>query len=116
MILFRGRAFVGQFFKLAQCSLLETGPRVSTVKLMHTIQFYNNGQSRSQSSYGKIIINPVAGSAFKMPTQPQHPAWRDFKVRRFSSSTLASAEIEARVLNVCKAFDKASEVLDCLLV
>ena len=46
MFLSRGRAFVGQFFKLAQCSLLETGPRVSAVKLMHTIQFYNNGQSQ----------------------------------------------------------------------
>ena len=44
MFLSRGRAFVGQFFKIAQSSLLETGPRVSAVKLMHTIQFYNNGQ------------------------------------------------------------------------
>ena len=54
MILFRGRAFVGQFFKLAQCSLLETGPRVSTVKLMHTIQFYNNGQFGN--SYWIMIV------------------------------------------------------------
>ena len=47
MFLTRGRAFVGQFFRIAQSSLLETGPRVSAVKLMHTIQFYNNGQSQS---------------------------------------------------------------------
>ena len=118
MILFRGRAFVGQFFKLAQCSMLETGPRVSTVKLMHTIQFYNNGQFpvRSLSYPRNIFIRLLlSGSAFKMPAQPQHPAWRDFKVRRFSSS-LATAEIEARVLNVCKAFDKVSQLLCCLLV
>ena len=44
MFLSRGRAFVGHFFKIAQSSLIETGPRVSAVKLMHTIQFYNNGQ------------------------------------------------------------------------
>merc|ERR1711953_441875 len=37
-----------------------------------------------------------------------HPAWRDFKVRRFSSTTLATAQIEGRVLAVCKAFDKIS--------
>ena len=50
-----------------------------------------------------------------MQTPPQHPAWRDFKVRRFSATTLATAEIEARVLNVCKAFDKVSVLLDCIL-
>lgn len=86
MFLSRGRAFVGKFFKIAQSSLIETGPRVSAVKLMHTIQFYNNGPAMRPAS--------------------QHPAWRDFKVRQFASTTLATAEIEARVINVCKAFDK----------
>lgn len=41
-----------------------------------------------------------------MPSQ--HPAWRDFKVKSFATVSLDTAEIEARVLNVCKAFDKAS--------
>ena len=119
MFLSRGRAFVGQFLKIAQFSLVETGPRVSAVKLMHTIQFYNNGQFpvRSLSYPWTIFIRLLpSGSAFKMQGQPQHPAWRDFKVRRFSSTTLATAEIEARVLNVCKAFDKVSLLLVCLLV
>ena len=35
----------------------------------------------------------------------QHPAWRDFTVKRFASG-LSQSDIEARVLNVCKAFDK----------
>ena len=52
-----------------------------------------------------IIMPIIPGPAFRLPTQ--HPAWRDFKVRRFASS-LATAEIESRVLNVCKAFDKVS--------
>ena len=34
----------------------------------------------------------------------QHPAWRDFTVRNFAS--LSQGDIESRVLNVCKAFDK----------
>ena len=34
----------------------------------------------------------------------QHPAWRDFSVRNFA--TLSPGDIESRVLNVCKAFDK----------
>ena len=34
----------------------------------------------------------------------QHPAWRDFTVRNFAS--LSQGDIETRVLNVCKAFDK----------
>ena len=116
MFLSRGRSFVGQFFRIAQSSLVETGPRVSAVKLMHTIQFYNNGQSHSGLyQETKFLDSRQSGSAFKMQTQPQHPAWRDFKVRRFST-TLATAEIEARVLNVCKAFDKVSQLLCCLLV
>ena len=36
---------------------------------------------------------------------PQHPAWRDFPVKRFASG-FSKEEIETRVLNVCKAFDK----------
>merc|ERR1719342_1117506 len=51
---------------------------------MHTINYYNKGQSI------KIA---------------QHPAWRDFTVKRFASG-LSQSDIEARVLNVCKAFDK----------
>merc|ERR1712241_969140 len=62
--------------------------------------------SLSKSYSQAIFLHRTSGSAFKMPTQPQHPAWRDFKVRRFSATSLATAEIEARVLNVCKAFDK----------
>ena len=42
------------------------------------------------------------GVNIKMPVQ--HPAWRDFTVRNFAS--LSQGDIETRVLNVCKAFDK----------
>lgn len=42
------------------------------------------------------------GANIKMPVQ--HPAWRDFTVRNFAS--LSQGDIESRVLNVCKAFDK----------
>ena len=49
---------------------------------------------------------PDTGRVFRMPSQ--HPAWRDFKVKSFATVSLDTAEIEARVLNVCKAFDKAS--------
>ena len=45
-----------------------------------------------------------------MPTQ--HPAWRDYKVRSFATASLDTAEIEARVLNVCKAFDKVGKSED----
>jgi acyl carrier protein len=84
MFLLRSRMFVGTFFRVAGTSLAETGPRVSAVKLMHTIQMFNNG------------VN------MKMPVQ--HPAWRDFTVRNFAS--MSQGDIETRVLKVCKEFDK----------
>ena len=34
----------------------------------------------------------------------QHPAWRDLTMRNYAS--LSQGDIEARVLNVVKAFDK----------
>ena len=51
--------------------------------------------------YKQTII--FLGLNFKYATQ--HPAWRDFPVRRFAS-TLSQGDIESRVMNVCKAFDK----------
>ena len=38
--------FVGKFVRLAQTSILETAPRVSAVKMMHTINYYNNGKGK----------------------------------------------------------------------
>ena len=43
MFLLRSRVFVGQFFRVAQSSLIETGPKVCAVKLMHTVNYYNQG-------------------------------------------------------------------------
>jgi len=85
MFLLRSRVFVGQFFRVAQSSLIETGPKVCAVKLMHTVNYYNQG--------------------LNLKLAPQHPAWRDFPVKRFASG-FSKEEIESRVLNVCKAFDK----------
>ena len=45
MFLLRGRVFVGKFFRVAQSSLLETAPKVAAVKLMHTINYYNKGET-----------------------------------------------------------------------
>eukprot|EP00092_Neocalanus_flemingeri_P024597 GFUD01026676.1.p1 GENE.GFUD01026676.1~~GFUD01026676.1.p1 ORF type:complete len:147 (+),score=32.52 GFUD01026676.1:48-488(+) len=86
MFLLRGRTVVSRLFSFAQATLMETGPKVSAVKLMHTMQFYN-------------------GSCLKVV--PQHPAWRDLPITRFAS-TLTQDQIESRVLAVCKAFDKIS--------
>ena len=44
MFLLRSRMFVGRLFRVTGSSLAETGPRVSAVKLMHTIQMFNNGE------------------------------------------------------------------------
>ena len=44
MFLLRSRVFVGRLFRVTGSSLAETGPRVSAVKLMHTIQMFNNGE------------------------------------------------------------------------
>ena len=38
---------VGRLFRVTSSSLAETGPRVSAVKLMHTIQMFNNGENVS---------------------------------------------------------------------
>ena len=95
--------FVGTFFRVAGTSLAETGPRVSAVKLMHTIQMFNNGK------FILLIIDKIMfiqltieGVNMKMPVQ--HPAWRDFTVRNFAS--MSQGDIETRVLKVCKEFDK----------
>jgi len=86
MFLLRGRTVANRLFSFAQATLMETGPKVSAVKLMHTMHFYN-------VSCLKVV--------------PQHPAWRDLPTTRFSS-TLTQDQIESRVLAVCKAFDKIS--------
>ena len=66
MFLTRGRAFVGKFFRIAQSSLLETGPRVSAVKLMHTIQFYNNGEVMDMFS----LLTPFIAQVLPSECQP----------------------------------------------
>jgi len=75
-----------RMLNLAQKTFIETAPRVSAVKLIHTVQFYN-------PSSLKVI--------------PHHPAWRDLPVVRYAS-TLSQDQIESRVIAVCKAFDKIS--------
>ena len=47
MFLLRSRMIVGRLFRVTGSSLAETGPRVSAVKLMHTIQMFNNGENVS---------------------------------------------------------------------
>jgi len=86
MFLLRGRTIVTRALGLAHNTLLHTGPKVSAVKLLHTVQWCN-------------------ASALRL--QPQHPAWRDFTAIRAASS-LTQGQIETRVLAVCKAFDKIS--------
>jgi len=86
MFLLKGRSVANKLFSFAHSTLVQTGPKVSAVKLMHTMQFYN-------------------GSCLKVA--PQHPAWRDLPSTRFASS-LTQDQIESRVLAVCKAFDKIS--------
>ena len=103
MFLLRGRAFLGRCFRLAQTSVLESGPQVSAVKLMHTCQTFNNGES-NKNILKQFFIFVCSGYSFLVTTQ-QHPAWRDFTVKRFYA-TKSQEEIETRVMNVCKAFDK----------
>ncbi|XP_023347125.1 acyl carrier protein, mitochondrial [Eurytemora carolleeae] len=67
-------------------ALVESAPKVAAVRLLH---FVNSSQG--------LLMKP----------QLEHPAWRDFRIVRFSS-TLTQSEIESRVLAVCKAFDKIS--------
>ena len=43
MFLLRSRLFVERFFRAAG-PMVEVGPRVSAVKLIHTIQTFNNGE------------------------------------------------------------------------
>ena len=93
--------FVGTFFRVAGTSLAETGPRVSAVKLMHTIQMFNNGKF-ILLIIDKNNVYTIKGVNMKMPVQ--HPAWRDFTVRNFAS--MSQGDIETRVLKVCKEFDK----------
>ena len=69
MFLTRGRAFVGKFFRIAQSSLLETGPRVSAVKLMHTIQFYNNGEVMDMFSLLTPFVAQVLPSECQLSTR-----------------------------------------------
>jgi NADH dehydrogenase (ubiquinone) 1 alpha/beta subcomplex 1 len=81
----RSRIF-SRLATLGQSALLETAPKVATVRLIHFVNSANG-----------LFVKP----------QVEHPAWRDFRIVRFNSS-LSQSDIESRVLAVCKAFDKIS--------
>jgi len=71
-------------------SILETGPKVGAVKLLHTVR----------ESSGLLRVAALVAAA-------PHPAWRDRAlVAARGCSTVAESEISSRVLAVCKAFDK----------
>nr|ALS04785.1 mitochondrial acyl carrier protein [Pseudodiaptomus poplesia] len=75
------------FTRLATASqsvLVENIPKVAAVRMFHLLN-YTQG----------YLIKP----------QVSHPAWRDFRIVRFNS-TLTQADVESRVMAVCKAFDK----------
>jgi len=67
-----------------QSLLVENAPKIAAVKLFHVLNTANG-----------MMIKP----------QLSHPAWRDVRIVRLNS-TLSQAEVEVRVLTVCKAFDK----------
>lgn len=92
MFLLRARSAGGRLASLFHNTLVETGPKVCAVKLIHTVQL-NNTRLRISAQ----VSNPIH----------QHPAWRDISlshVRRMA--TVTEDEIISRVLAVCKAFDK----------
>jgi len=88
MFFLRSRSVLRTIGKVWQTSLVESGPKVTAVKLMHSIHHYQ----------GQFKLHNL---------QSQHPAWRDMMVVR-AASTLSQEQIESRVVAVCKAFDKIS--------
>jgi len=92
MLLFRTRAAGVKLAGLLHATLLETGPRVVAVKLIHTV---NDSSNRLR------VAAQIAGAA------QSHPAWRDLSLPTVRAcSTAAESEVASRVLAVCKAFDK----------
>jgi len=85
MFTVRSRLFSRLAAATRSAAVLETVPKVGAVKLFHVLSSANNG----------FVARP----------QLVHPAWRDFRIVRFNS-TLTQAEVETRVMSVCKAFDK----------
>jgi len=77
---------VGRLLGVSRASLVEGMPKVASVKLIHLFNSTNG-----------LLVKPEIA----------HPAWRDFRIIRFNS-TLTQADVEARVITVCKAFDKIS--------
>jgi len=68
-----------------QMKIVEHVPKLAAVKLFHVFNTAQQG----------LFVKPAMG----------HPAWRDLTVVRFMST---QGDVETRVLNVCKAFDKIS--------
>jgi len=93
MLLFRTRAAGVKLAGFLQSTVIETGPRVAAVKLIHTV---NDSSNRLR------VAAQIAGAQ-------SHPAWRDLSLPTVRAcSTVAESEVASRVLAVCKAFDKIS--------
>jgi len=61
MFLLRGRTLASRFFTLAQSTIIETAPKVSAVKLMHTMHFYNGEFSNLNYRFlSTVAIQPPA--------------------------------------------------------
>merc|ERR1712179_724869 len=91
MFLLRSRSVFAQVGRVLHVSLVETGPRVCGVAMLHSMHAHNC-RTRLQSQVDFLA---------------QHPAWRDVglsQVRRMA--TITEDQIVSRVLAVCKAFDK----------
>eukprot|EP00088_Acartia_fossae_P025410 TRINITY_DN2622_c0_g1_i2.p1 TRINITY_DN2622_c0_g1~~TRINITY_DN2622_c0_g1_i2.p1 ORF type:complete len:165 (-),score=34.78 TRINITY_DN2622_c0_g1_i2:211-654(-) len=77
---------LGRLAAFTQSALVESVPKVAAVRLIHLSSNVNHG----------FLVKPELA----------HPAWRDHRIVKFSSSALTQGDVEARVLTVCKAFDK----------
>ena len=70
-----------RMLNLAQKTFIETAPRVSAVKLIHTVQFYNREFPSAIYFIGNIFVE-----ASSLKVIPHHPAWRDLPVVRYAST------------------------------
>jgi len=87
MFFLRPRTTLRMLGKVWQASLVEVGPKVTAVKLIHSVQ--------QQQGLARL----------RLLQDQHHPAWRDLVVTRQASS-VSQEQVESRVLAVCKAFDK----------
>jgi len=96
MLTFRFGVVGARVVGMLHAQLVENGPKICSVKLLHTVQ---------QASHHVWLNQQVVHLK-------QHPAWRDFKAREMGTVGRGHQPIPpyvdplARVMAVCKAFDK----------